>query len=311
MARANTASDVRAIYETPFLELIYRAATVHRQNWKPGDIQKATLLSVKTGGCSEDCGYCPQSAHYKTDSPRHSLLSVNEVVENAKAAKREGSNRFCMGAAWREIKDGPEFDQIVEMVKEVNSLGMETCVTAGMLTKPQAERLKQAGLTAYNHNLDSSESFYEKIISTRTYSDRLGTLENVRQAGLSVCCGGIIGMGESVDDRCAMLATLSNFDPQPESVPINGLVAVKGTPLEGQPKFDPMDMVKMVATARILMPKSRVRLSAGRASLSREALALCYFSGANSIFSGEKLLTTPNAEKQADDELFKNLGMSL
>ena len=308
-----TAEDVLAIYHRPFPDLIAEAIAVHRANHDPRGVQRATLLSIKTGGCQENCAYCPQSAHYDTPVQRQSLMSVEEVKTAAFKAKQQGADRFCMGAAWREVKDGPEFDRVLEMVSEVRGLGMEACVTLGMLNESQAQRLKEAGLTAYNHNLDSSEEFYSKVITTRTYDDRLKTLGHVREAGLSVCCGGIVGMGESVNDRVQLLATLASFDPQPESVPINSLVQVEGTPLHaehgGKSNVDALDIVRMVATARILMPKARVRLSAGRMAMSDEAQALCFLAGANSIFYGEKLLTTENPDFDHDAQLLARLGM--
>jgi biotin synthase len=305
-----TATEVLEIYQRPFTDLVFEAARVHRENHDPHYVQRATLLSIKTGGCSENCSYCPQSAHYEAGVNKQSLMDVEHVKKAAQEAKEGGADRFCMGAAWRQVKDGPEFDRVLEMVREVSSLGMEACVTLGMLNESQAQRLKEAGLTAYNHNLDTSEEFYSKIITTRKYKDRLDTLENVRNAGLSVCCGGILGMGESLEDRAGLLANLANFDPQPESVPINTLVPVEGTPLQDQSPVDPLDLVRMVATARILMPKARVRLSAGRLSLSKEAQALCFLAGANSMFSGEKLLTTPNPGLNRDVALLAELGMN-
>ena len=271
-----TPAQVREIYDRPLGELIHQAQGVHRENHPPNEIQLCSLLSVKTGGCPEDCGYCPQSSKHPSGKAEK-MLSVDEVLSKARTAKEAGSSRFCMGAAWREVKDGPAFDAVVEMVAGVKELGMEACVTLGMLKEEQAKRLAAAGLTAYNHNLDTSKSFYKSIISTRAYDERLQTLKNVRKAGIQVCCGGIIGMGETLDDRCALLATLANLDPQPESVPVNALVPVEGTPLADMPKIDPLDLVRMIATARILLPKSRVRLSAGRLSLTREAQVLCFW----------------------------------
>jgi biotin synthase len=272
-------------------------------------VQLCTLLSVKTGGCPEDCAYCPQSSHHDTGVDAEKMLDVNQVIASARRAKELGATRFCMGAAWREVKDGPAFDRVLQMVREVKELGLEACVTAGMVTEAQATRLKDAGLDAYNHNLDTSRENYKSIIKTRTFDDRLNTLQNVRNAGITVCSGGIIGMGESTDDRCEMLRTLANLSPQPESVPINALVAVPGTPLAELPKVDPLDLVRMIAVARILMPKARVRLSAGRNELTREAQMLCFFAGANSIFYGEKLLTTPNPEGEADLALLRDAGL--
>jgi len=264
---------------------------------------------VKTGGCPEDCAYCPQSSHYDTGLERERMMKPPEVLEAATRAKAAGATRFCMGAAWREVKDGPAFDEVLEMVRGVRALGMEACCTLGMLNESQARRLADAGLSAYNHNLDTSRSYYKSIISTRTYDDRLRTLSNVRKAGITVCSGGIIGMGESLDDRCAMLATLANLEPQPESVPVNALVPVEGTPLADQTPVDGLELVRMIATARILMPASRVRLSAGRMALSREAQVLCFLAGANSIFYGEKLLTTGNPDVSADQSLLRDAGL--
>lgn len=306
-----TPAEVLALHQLPFSDLVFQAAQVHREFNQPNQVQRATLLSIKTGGCPENCSYCPQSAHYDTGLKKQGLLSVEEVREAASRAKASGSDRFCMGAAWRQVKDGPEFDRVIEMVQEVSSLGMEACVTLGMLNASQAQRLKEAGLTAYNHNLDSSEDFYGKIITTRKYQDRLDTLSHVRDAGLNMCCGGIIGMGESIQDRCAMIAQLASFTPHPESVPINGLVSVDGTPLEGRSVVNPLDFVRMVAVARIVMPQARVRLSAGRNALSKEAQALCFLAGANSMFSGEKLLTTPLPGVDEDSALLQELGMSM
>jgi biotin synthase len=297
-------------YKKPFFDLIYQAHGVHREYQPANHIQKCTLLSIKTGGCPEDCSYCPQSAHYKTDVTREGLMDMAEVKKSIDAAQAQGAERFCMGAAWREIKDGAQFDQVLEMVRMTKSAGMEACVTLGMLNADQARRLKEAGLDAYNHNLDTSREYYEKIISTRTYDDRLNTLQHVRQAGITVCSGGIIGMGETDWDRCAMLVELANLDPQPESVPINLLIPVEGTPMADQLPVDVFDLIRTVATARLLMPRSRVRLSAGRLNLTREAQALAFFAGANSIFMGEKLLTRDNPEAMADLKLFADLGVS-
>jgi biotin synthase len=301
--------EALAIHELPLLTLLFRAQRAHRAWHEPDAVQLATLLSVKTGGCPEDCAYCPQSSKYDTAVGAERMLSIDEVIARARAAKSKGATRFCMGAAWREVKDGPAFDRVVDMVRGVKALGMEACCTLGMLSSEQAQRLKAAGLDMYNHNLDTSKEFYGAIIQTRTYEDRLRTLENVRGAGIGVCCGGIIGMGESVRDRIAMLVTLANMDPHPDSVPINTLVAVEGTPLEDQPPVDSLELVRMVATARILMPKSTVRLSAGRTRLSREAQLLCFMAGANSIFYGEKLLTTPNPEADDDAKLLRDAGL--
>jgi biotin synthase len=291
------------------MELIYKAATVHREHQDTAEVQVCTLLSVKTGGCSEDCAYCPQAARYHTDINVQSLMKTDDVIAYARKASEAGSTRFCMGAAWREVRDNKDFDRVIEFVQEVNKLGMEVCCTLGMLTEHQAQRLAEAGLYAYNHNLDTSSEYYGEIITTRTYDDRLQTLENVRKAGVSVCCGRIIGLGETHDDRIKMLHTLANLPEQPESVPINALVRVKGTPLENNEKTDIWDMVRMIATARILMPKAMVRLSAGRMEMSVAEQALCFMAGANSIFAGEKLLTTPNPSFDEDNAMFELLGL--
>ncbi len=306
-----TTEEIGAIYNLPFPELIFGAQTVHRKFHKTDEIQGCQLLSIKTGGCPEDCAYCPQSAHYKTEVEREQLLSVDKTLEAAKNAKESGATRFCMGAAWRDVPDGEQFDQVVEMVKGVRKLGLEACCTLGMLREDQAVKLAEAGLTAYNHNLDTSPEFYGDIISTRVYDERLKTLENVRKSGVTVCSGGIIGMGETLGDRYGLLKQLSNQDPHPESVPINQLVKVEGTPLESEKDLDVFDFIRMIATARILMPASMVRLSAGRLELTDEAQALCFLAGANSIFMGDKLLTTPNPEKNRDAELLGKLGMKL
>ncbi|WP_460669606.1 biotin synthase BioB [Larkinella ripae] len=304
-----TRDEIAEIYNSPVLDLIYRAATVHRQHHDPQEVQVCTLLSVKTGGCPEDCAYCPQAARYHTSVKVHKLMEVDEVLTAAHRAKESGSTRFCMGAAWREVRDNRDFDKVLEMVKGVNRMGMEVCCTLGMLTESQAEKLKDAGLYAYNHNLDTSEDFYGDIISTRTYDDRLDTLGNVRQAGISVCSGGIIGMGESHQDRIGMLRTLANLPEHPESVPVNALVPVEGTPLEDQPRVSVWEMIRMIATARIIMPRAMVRLSAGRVRMSTEEQALCFLAGANSIFAGDKLLTTPNPEEDQDRQLFQTLNI--
>ncbi len=304
-----TTAEVETIYDQPFIELVYQAQTVHRRHFKAGEVQKSTLLSIKTGACPEDCSYCPQSARYNTGLEREALMPLDEVLKNAREAKENGSTRFCMGAAWREVKDGPEFERVLDMVRGVSGLGMEVCCTLGMLTLDQATQLSDAGLTAYNHNLDTSPEFYGKVISTRTYEDRLRTLENVRQAGIQVCCGGIVGLGESKKDRIRLLQVLSTLSPHPESVPINKLVRVEGTPLAEETEIETLEFLRTIATARILMPKSFVRLSAGRTSLSDEAQALAYLAGANSIFAGDKLLTTPNPAWHADRDLFTRLGL--
>jgi biotin synthase len=303
------ATEVRAIHDLPIPELIFRAQLVHRQHHPAADVQLCSLLSVKTGGCPEDCAYCSQSSRYDTGLEKQRMMKTPEVLEAAGRAKAAGASRFCMGAAWREVKDGPAFDEVLEMVRGVRALGMEACCTLGMLTEAQAARLAEAGLTAYNHNLDTSRSFYTSIISTRTYDDRLRTLANVRKAGITVCSGGIIGMGESIDDRCAMLATLANLDPQPESVPVNALAPMSGTPLGERDPVDPLELVRMIATARILIPKARVRLSAGRLALTRETQVLCFLAGANSIFIGDVLLTTKNPQATRDANLLDRLGM--
>lgn len=304
-----TREEISEIYHRPILELIYEAATVHRENNDPSEVQVCTLLSIKTGGCPEDCAYCPQAARYHTDVKVHKLLDVDLVMQKAIKAKENGSTRFCMGAAWREVRDNRDFDKVIEMVSGVNSLGMEVCCTLGMLTEDQAQKLKDAGLYAYNHNLDTSEEHYEEIISTRTYDDRLDTIDHVRKADISVCSGGIIGMGETEGDRIGMLHTLATMAEHPESVPVNALVPVPGTPLEDQEKVSVWDMVRMIATARIIMPKAQVRLSAGRVRMNMEEQALCFLAGANSIFAGDELLTTPNPEVDQDKEMFQTLNL--
>jgi len=304
-----TLSEVRAIHDAPLFELLDRARAVHRQYHVENEVQLCTLLSVKTGGCPEDCGYCSQSSHHETQVKGEAMLSVDAVIASARAAKERGATRFCMGAAWREPKEGPNFERVLAMVRGVKAEGLEACVTLGMLTESQAERLKDAGLDAYNHNLDTSRAHYRSIVSTRTFDDRLATLRRVRNAGITVCSGGIIGMGESIDDRCAMLIELATLDPHPESVPINALVRVEGTPLASMPPVDPLDFVRLIATARVMMPKSRVRLSAGRSSLTREAQLFALYAGANSIFYGDKLLTTPNPDEDEDIELIRAAGL--
>jgi biotin synthase len=304
-----TREEITAIYHLPVLDLIFKAASVHRQHHDPQEVQVCTLLSVKTGGCPEDCAYCPQAARYHTQVKAHKLLPTEEVLAAAQRAKESGSTRFCMGAAWREVRDNKDFDRVLDMVKGVNKMGMEVCCTLGMLTEEQAHKLKEAGLYAYNHNLDTSQEHYDKIITTRTYDDRLDTLENVRKSGISVCSGGIIGMGEAVEDRIGILHTLVNLPQHPESVPVNALVPVEGTPLEEQERVSVWEMVRMIATARILMPKAMVRLSAGRVRMNTEEQALCFMAGANSIFAGDKLLTTPNPEVDADKQLFQTLNL--
>lgn len=305
-----TINDIHKIYNTPLMELIYKAATIHRRYNDTGEVQVCTLLSIKTGGCTEDCAYCPQAARYNTGVDVQALMKKEEVMEYAMKAKQAGSTRFCMGAAWREVRDNKDFDRVLDMVKGVNEMGMEVCCTLGMLTEDQAKKLADAGLYSYNHNLDTSSEYYGEIIHTRTYDDRLQTLENVRKAGVTVCCGGIIGLGETHDDRIKMLHTLANMPEHPESVPINALVPVAGTPLANNKKVDVWDMVRMIATARILMPKAMVRLSAGRTDLTIAEQALCFMAGANSIFAGDKLLTTPNPSFDEDQEMFTLLGLT-
>jgi biotin synthase len=304
-----TIDEITAIYEKPLMELIYEAATVHREYNETGEVQVCTLLSIKTGGCPEDCGYCPQAARYHTDVEAQALMSLDEVKTAAIKAKESGSTRFCMGAAWREVRDNRDFDRVLEMVKAVNALDMEVCATLGMLTEEQAQKLKDAGVFAYNHNLDTSKEFYGEIIHTRTYNDRLQTHENVRKAGMTLCCGGIIGLGEQKEDRIKLLYQLATMPEHPESVPVNALVRVKGTPLENQQQVQVWDMVRMIATARILMPKAMVRLSAGRNEMSIAEQALCFMAGANSIFTGEKLLTTPNPGVDQDKLMFELFGL--
>ncbi len=307
------AEEILALMRLPLTELVHRAQSVHRRHHPENTVQLASLLSIKTGACPEDCKYCPQSAHYakETGVARAPLMRVADVLEAARLAEGAGATRFCMGAAWREVRDGPDFEAVLEMVRGVKALGLEACVTLGMVNKEQARRLAEAGLTAYNHNLDTSPEFYGEIISTRCYQDRLDTLARVREAGITLCSGGIIGMGESELDRARMLQVLANLDPHPESVPINALVPVAGTPLAGREPVDPIDMVRMVAAARIAMPASRVRLSAGRRNLSREAQILCLMAGANSIFYGEKLLTTANADTEEDLAMIREAGLEV
>lgn len=310
-ARHNwTKNEILEIYNKPLMELLYEAATVHRLHHDPNTVQVSTLLSIKTGGCSEDCGYCPQAARYHTNVEGNDLMTVQQVKAQALRAKSSGSSRVCMGAAWRNVKDGPEFDQVLEMVRTINKLDMEVCCTLGMVTENQAKRLAEAGLYAYNHNLDSSEDYYKEVISTRGFEDRLETIGNVRKTNVTVCSGGIIGMGETLEDRAGMLVALSTLNPQPESVPINALVAVEGTPLEDEEPVSMWDMIRMVATTRIVMPETQVRLSAGRTQMSQEGQAMCFFAGANSIFAGDKLLTTPNPDVNEDMKLFTLLGLT-
>ena len=304
-----TRAEVAEIYRTPLTELVFRAQSVHRRLHAPDRVQTCQLLSIKTGGCPEDCGYCPQSAHYDAGVERQGLLDPQHVIGVAREAAERGVTRFCMGAAWRQAPEGAEFERVLEMVRGVSALGMEVCCTLGMLSEPQAARLKEAGLTAYNHNLDTSPEFYGSIITTRVYDDRLRTLAAVRKAGITVCCGGILGMGERESDRIGLLHQLATLEPHPESVPINMLVKVEGTPLASMPPLEPLEMVRAIATARILMPASRVRLAAGRKQLSAEAVTLCFLAGANSIFVGEKLLTTPNPSPDEDEQLLQSLGL--
>jgi biotin synthase len=304
-----TREEVRALFELPFPELMFRAQSVHRDHFDPAAVQISTLLSIKTGGCPEDCAYCPQSAEYETGVRAEKLMRLDAVLAEARAAKAAGASRFCMGAAWRSPKDR-DLESVCAMVEGVKALGLETCATLGMLTAAQAQRLREAGLDYYNHNLDTSPEFYERIITTRTYSDRLETLERVRDAGIHVCCGGIVGMGETREDRVGMIATLAGLPEHPESVPINMLVRVAGTPLADEPSLDPIEFVRTIAVARITMPRSMVRLSAGRETMSEETQALCFLAGANSIFYGPKLLTTPNPERDRDQALMDRLGLS-
>lgn len=304
-----TKNEIIALYNKPLMDLLYEAASIHREFHDPNVVQVSTLLSIKTGGCPEDCGYCPQAARYHTHIEGNDLMSVSQVKAQALRAKSGGSSRVCMGAAWRNVKDGPEFDQVLEMVRTINKLDMEVCCTLGMITENQAKRLAEAGLYAYNHNLDTSEEYYKEVISTRGFEDRLETIENVRKTNVTVCSGGIIGMGESVEDRAGMLVALSTLNPQPESVPINALVAVEGTPMEEEKPVEIWEMIRMVATTRIVMPQTQVRLSAGRTNMSKEGQAMCFFAGANSIFAGDKLLTTPNPDVQEDMKMFDLLGL--
>jgi len=304
-----TRNEVAQVYRTPLTELLFRAQSMHRQSYAADRVQTCQLISIKTGGCPEDCAYCPQSAHYDAPVERQGLLDAQHVIGVAREAAARGVTRFCMGAAWRHAPEGAEFERVLEMVRGVSALGLEVCCTLGMLSDTQAARLKDAGLSAYNHNLDTSREFYGSIISTRVYDDRLKTLAAVRKAGITVCCGGILGMGEQEADRIGLLHQLATLQPHPESVPINMLVRVEGTPLASMPPLDPLHMVRAIATARILMPASRVRLAAGRKQLSPEAVALCFLAGANSIFVGEKLLTTPNPAPDEDEQLLQTLGL--
>ena len=305
----NSKEKLLSLYNKPLLELVFEAATIHRQYHNPREVQMASLLSIKTGGCPEDCGYCPQAARYHTDVEAHKLMTVETVIEQAKNAKQNGSSRLCMGAAWRDVRDNKDFDTVVEMVQAVNDLDMEVCCTLGMLNEDQALRLKNAGLFAYNHNLDSSPEFYKDIISTREYEQRLETIGNARKAGISVCSGGIIGMGEAIEDRIGLLWSYVQMETPPESIPINALVAVEGTPLADQKPIEQWEMIRMVATTRVLFPEAIVRLSAGRTKMNMEAQAMCFMAGAGSIFAGDKLLTTPNPEFNEDKEMFEVLGL--
>ena len=305
----STKENLLVLYQKPLLELVFEAATIHRKYHNPREVQMSSLLSIKTGGCPEDCGYCPQAARYHTDVDAEGIMKVDDVLEQAKNAKINGSSRLCMGAAWREVKDNRDFDKVVEMVQGVNDMGMEVCCTLGMMNENQAKRLKNAGLFAYNHNLDSSKEFYKDVISTREYDQRLNTIDNARKAGISVCSGGIIGMGETEEDRMGLLMSYMEMENPPESIPINALVAVEGTPLEEQKPIEQWELIRMVATTRIAFPESVVRLSAGRTKMSMEAQALCFMAGAGSIFAGDKLLTTPNPEFNEDKEMFSILGL--
>ncbi len=310
MDSLRTVGELRAVYHLPLPELLFRAQTVHRAHHDPNDIQRCALLSIKTGGCPEDCGYCAQSAWHATAVKPEPMLSLDEVRQRAGHAKEMGATRFCMGAAWRSARDGAPFDSVLAMVRAVRALGLEACATLGMLNDDQAARLKQAGLTAYNHNLDTSRDHYGKIVSTRTYDERLATIRSVQRAGISLCCGGIMGMGETEDDRLMLLAELAAFDPPPESIPLNALVPIEGTPLAHAPPVDPIELVRLVATTRIAFPRARVRLSAGRDRMSRELQVLCFLAGANSIFFGERLLTAPNPSDSQDAALFRSMGLA-
>jgi biotin synthase len=310
LRHAYTVDEVERLYHLPLFELIDQARRMHQTFHPPNQVQLCTLLSIKTGGCAEDCSYCSQSSHYHTEVSPEKMLDLDAVLASARQAKEVGSTRFCMGAAWREVKEGPAFERVLTMIRGVKAVGLETCCTLGMLTDDQARRLKEAGLDSYNHNLDTSREHYRSVISTRTYEDRIRTLASVRKAGISVCCGGIIGMGESVRDRCALLVELAQLNPPPESVPINALVPAAGTPLESMPPVDPVDLVRMIATARIMFPRAMVRLSAGRKELSREAQLFCMYAGANSIFYGDRLLTSGNPVPDEDSALLRSAGLS-
>ncbi len=304
-------AQLKEIYDTPFFDLIARARSLYLENWKGNEVQLCTLLSIKTGGCSEDCGYCAQSARYSTGVKAEKLMGVEEVMEVAQRARESGSTRFCMGAAWKGVRDGdPRFEQVLETIRQVNTLGMEVCVTLGHLSDAEALKLKDAGVKAYNHNIDTSPEHYPNVVSTHTFEDRLSTIRAVQRAGMDVCCGGILGLGEGVDDRLRMLEVLCSFDPAPESVPINALMPMEGTPMSGNAQVDVFDLVRMIATARIALPRTKIRLSAGRTRLSREGQAWCFFAGANSIFYGDKLLTAGNPGTSADRALFEELDLT-
>ena len=305
-------AELKRLSDQPLFELMSQSRALHLQHWRGEHVQRCSLLSIKTGGCSEDCAYCAQSAHYSTGLEREDLLPVDEIITAAQRSRAQGATRFCMGAAWRGVREGTaKFEQVLETIREVSQLGMEVCVTLGEIGSREARQLKEAGVTAYNHNIDTSPEFYPEIVSTHTFADRLATIAAVQESGMSVCCGGIVGMGETADDRLRMLEVLSNFDPQPESVPINCLMAMPGTPLEGQPPIDIFDLVRLIAVTRIALPKARVRLAAGRTRLTREGQALCFFAGANSIFYGDKLLTAANPAADADVTLLRQLGLQI
>ncbi|MGI8431690.1 MAG: biotin synthase BioB [Chthoniobacterales bacterium] len=305
-------AELKRLYDQPLFELISQSRALHLQHWRGEQVQRCSLLSIKTGGCSEDCAYCAQSAHYATGLEREELMPVDEIMSAAKRARAQGATRFCMGAAWRGVREGtPKFEQVLSTIREVSQLGMEVCVTLGQIGPSEARKLKEAGVTAYNHNIDTSPEFYPEIVTTHTFSDRLNTIAAVQESGMSVCCGGIVGMGESTDDRLRMLEVLSNFDPAPESVPINCLMAMPGTPLETQKPIDIFELVRLIAVARLAIPKARVRLAAGRTRLTREGQALCFFAGANSIFYGDKLLTAENPAVDADVALLRQLGLAI
>jgi biotin synthase len=305
-------AELKRLYDQPLFDLISQSRAVHLQHWHGAQVQRCSLLSIKTGGCSEDCAYCAQSAHYSTGVEREELMAVDEIMSAAKRARAQGATRFCMGAAWRGVRDGtPKFEQVLDTIREVSQLGMEVCVTLGQIGPNEARKLKEAGVTAYNHNIDTSPEFYPEIVSSHTFGDRLGTIAAVQASGMSVCCGGIVGMGESAADRLRMLEVLSNFDPPPESVPINCLMAMPGTPLAEQPSIDIFDLVRLIAVTRLAIPKARVRLAAGRTRLTREGQAFCFFAGANSIFYGDKLLTAANPAADADVALLRELGLGV